>query len=238
MSWHYLQGQAEVSSEAISWDGEQFAPSKLKTTLGAYYCRDKETESCHDSRYGMMLQRSMETPGEGELMWYQGDSPVRTYRQPEMEQGLMENDPDCGLRWPASLAKYNPGTYSWRTAQCLLFGGLEEFSGTWPRWGMMQDGECWGVTMLGYPPDGRECGFWPAAMASNCKASMSQEAILNTLKSGGQLHVSHVQTLQGVPLSHVPLGYQWVMGWPTHWTRLEPLEMDKFLSWCSSHGKS
>ena len=142
MSWHYLQGQEEVSSEDISWDGEQFVPSKSKTTLGEYCLPDNETESYPDSPYGMTLRLLMADDGKIGLMWCQGVFPVRTYLAQEQEKGFTDNDQDYGPRWQGSLARYNPASYSWKTAQCSLFGGLEEFSGTWPRWGMMRDGEC------------------------------------------------------------------------------------------------
>ena len=39
-----------------------------------------------------------------------------------------------------SWASYDPGTRLWRTYQGSLFGGLEMFSGTWPKWGTMRNG--------------------------------------------------------------------------------------------------
>ena len=49
----------------------------------------------------------------------------------------------CGEKWPGSWVRYDRDTSSWKTRQCLLLGGLDEFSGTWPRWGIMRAGECW-----------------------------------------------------------------------------------------------
>jgi len=33
-----------------------------------------------------------------------------------------------------------------------------------------------------------------------------------------------------------PTWVEWLMGWPLGWTALEPLGMDKFLTWCAQHG--
>lgn len=33
-----------------------------------------------------------------------------------------------------------------------------------------------------------------------------------------------------------PTWVAWLMGWPIGWTDLEPLEMDRWLQWCHSHG--
>lgn len=166
MSWHYLQEQEEVSSEDISWDGVQFVPSKSKTTLGEYCLPDNETESSQDSQSGMTLRHSTELPGEGELMWYQGDSPVRTYLPLEKEQGFVVSDLECGPRWPESLARYNPATYSWRTAQCSLVEGLELYSETFPQWGMMHDGEFWERITLPPLTSGTESGSWPRSCSA------------------------------------------------------------------------
>jgi hypothetical protein len=35
-----------------------------------------------------------------------------------------------------------------------------------------------------------------------------------------------------------PEWVEWLMGWPTGWTDLQPLETDKFRLWLHSHGKS
>ena len=53
----------------------------------------------------------------------------------------MANDQECGGTWPASLAKFDPVSSSWKTAQCSLFEDLEPCSVTWPRWGLMLAGE-------------------------------------------------------------------------------------------------
>ena len=177
MSWHYLQDQEEVSSEGVSWDGKQFAPSKSRTTLGKYCLLDSETESSQDSQYGMTLKRSTGDHGEDELMWYQGDSPVRTYLAPEKVQDLPGNDQDCGPRWPGSLARYNPGSYSWKTAQFLLLGDLEPFSGTWPRWGIMRDGECSVLTMPEGLTNGIGSGSWPTPKARDWRSGKGAKGL-------------------------------------------------------------
>lgn len=147
MSWQYLQGQEEVSSPGICWDGGAFAPSKTTTTLAEYCLPDNETGACPDSRSGMTLRRSGAWPGVGAWMWFRGDSPVRTYQPPDAALDSAAHGADFGFTWPESSAKYSPSTYSWRTRQCSLLGGLESFSATWPRWGTMRNGECWARPM-------------------------------------------------------------------------------------------
>jgi len=167
VSWHFLQGPAEVSSADISWDGNAFAPSKSRTTLGAYCLPGNVTDACPAFPFGMMLRRLTGIPGAAGLTWYQGDSPVRTYLPPERAPESEATVPDCGPSSPESLAKFNPPMYSWKTAQCSLFGGLTPFLGTWPRWGTMLNGECYPRRTAVRRTSGRGSGFWPTPLVPN-----------------------------------------------------------------------
>jgi len=233
MSWHYLRGQEEVSSEAISWDGGAFVPSKSRTTLGEYCLQGRETGSCHDSPYGMTLRRSTELSGEEELTWYLEDSPVRTYRQQGKEQESTVNALDCGPRWPGSLARCNPPTYGWRTAQCSLFGGLTEFSGTWPRWGMMRDGELSGLATLVLTTSEREYGWRPTPRKQlQDRKICLRDTYKTNLEEWFGIHSPHLIGSRCDP-NHV----EWMMGWPIGWTDLQPLATARFRQWLDSHGK-
>lgn len=161
MSWHYLQGEGEVSSEDISWDGDAFVPSKSRTTLGGYCLPDNATESSPASLSGMTCEPSMASPGGAASISSLGASPARTYPAPAKGQDSMAPDLDCGPRWPGSLARYDPDTRLWKTAQCSLFGGLEEFSETWPRWGMMRDGESFPLPTPAHLIGENVSGLWP-----------------------------------------------------------------------------
>ena len=68
---------------------------------------------------------------------------------------------DSGARWPGSLAKYDRATCSWKTAQRSLLGDLEPCSVTWPRSGLMLDGQCWELPTLERRTDASESGYWP-----------------------------------------------------------------------------
>jgi hypothetical protein len=76
-----------------------------------------------------------------------GDSPAKTSVSPGKEQALKESVPDSGVSLLESLAKFDQATSSWRTAQCLLFEDSTECLETFPRWGMMRDGELWELSM-------------------------------------------------------------------------------------------
>ncbi len=71
---------------------------------------------------------------------YAEGSPARTSAKPEPKKASMGNDPVCGLSLPGSFASFDRDTSSWKTSQRSLFGDWIEYSGTWPRSGMMRSG--------------------------------------------------------------------------------------------------
>lgn len=89
-----------------------------------------------------------------------GDSPAKTSAWPEKGKASAESGADCGPSSPASLAKYNPSSRSWKTLQLSLYGDLTEFSGTWPRWGMMRDGELCPLPIPALPTSENASGLW------------------------------------------------------------------------------
>jgi len=235
MSYTYLQEQGEESSAESFSDIPQYVLSRLNLTAGKSCCNDNETESCHGSPSGMTLRRSTGGPGEGELMWYAGDSPVRTYLPQGRAKELREPALDCGPSLSGSLAKYNPASYSWRTAQCSLFGGLEEFSETWPRWGMMHDGECLAQMQPGVVRSANVSGLWPTILKADAylacypHRSFARNHSISSLPE----FVSRLFLMRICPLTS-----ESIMRWPDGWTDLRPLVMDKIQRWLDSHGKS
>lgn len=177
MSWHFLQGLEEVSSEAICWDGERFAPSNGQTTLAGYCLPDSEMESSRDSRSGMTCRHSMETHGEDESMSSQAGFPVKIFPQPEKARESMAQNPECGTTWQGSFARFDRNSSSWKTPQYSLLEGLDKYLETWPRWGMMRNGVCWERMTAEPPISATESGFWPTP-SHDGKDNASPAAIL------------------------------------------------------------
>lgn len=150
--------EAESSAGKCS-DGEPSAPSKSRSTREASSYNAKKTESSTSSRYGMMSAPSTADRGAEMSISSVEVSPVRTSAsQDEDLESSEESGADCGESTPVSFARYDRATASWRTAQCLLLGGLESFSGTWPRSGMMRRGRCYPLKIAAHRMNGRGCG--------------------------------------------------------------------------------
>ncbi len=231
MSYTFLLEQGEVSS-VESFSGIPVSVlSKLNLTVGKCSCSGNVTESCPGSPSGMTLKRLTDETGEARLMWYVEDSPVRTYLPPVKEAISTGSDLDCGPSLPGSLARYSPNTYSWRTAQCSLLGGLTSYSEIFPRWGMMRDGELselvpvvarWNESGFGLPAPTKSMGKRGWGISNSGRARYSKELQENARLFGYKPHLSILE---------------WSMGWIPTWTRLAPLETDKYQQWLNSHGK-
>ena len=159
MSWHYLRVQEEESLQDICSGGELLQPLKSKITHAEFYCNGKLMDSYLDSLSGTTFAHSMENLGEEKSMLSRVDFHVRTLVPQEKAQDLTEKGQDFGEKWQGSFTKYSPDSCSWKTHQCSLLGDLDEFSETWPQWGLMRDGECWEQRTLEQTIRGTESGL-------------------------------------------------------------------------------
>ena len=175
MSWHYLQGQEEECWEESCLDGAPSALLNLIPIVEEFSCRDREMGSLNHFQSGMMSRPLMEPDGEDLLTSSQEDSHVKISQQLEKEKESKERSQDSGLKWQESFVKYCHNTSLWRTLQCSLLEGLDVFSETWPRWGIMQHGVCWERTTLVHHTRETGSGSWlatPTATANQLAPSM------------------------------------------------------------------
>jgi hypothetical protein len=164
MSWLYSRVLVEEYLEDTSLDGEQSVQSSGKPIPQAYCAPDRMMDFSRLSQFGMTFKPLTENLGEALLMSFREDFLAKTFQPLEKGQELMGNEAECGKKWRASFTKYDQDSSLWKTHQCSLLGDLEEFSETWPQWGLMRDGECWEQRTLeqtirgtgfGLSPDGK-----------------------------------------------------------------------------------
>ena len=168
----------------------------------------------------------------------------------------MEKPLECGEKWRGSFVKYDPDSSLWRTHQCSLLGDLEEFSETWPQWGLMRDGECWEQQTLerrirgtgfGLSPNNIDSFHTPNTTGldggSNSRRALKKRIQMwrtpdtgvggtSGLLKEGKTHRENGQPIQIRLADQVggklnPMWVEWLMGWPLGWTDLNPLAMDK-----------
>lgn len=114
-------------------------------------------------------------------------SHVRTYHMLASELALKVSDLVYGRSSPDLLARFDPALRSWKTPQASLVPGMDEFSETWPRSGMMQRGTAYPLPPSAPLTGGTASGLWPTATAQNAKhgsLSPAEADRVNTGKAG------------------------------------------------------
>lgn len=231
MSWHFSRELVAGYLGEKSSGGELFVLSNTNHMPLLYSSSDKMMDFCQRSPSGMTCEPLTEDLGRELLTWFLEDSLAKTSAQQVKEQDSTGNALDSGAKWPGSLAKYDHDSHSWKTHQCLLLGGCAEFSETWPRWGLMLDGECWALT----PP-----GEFTKEIGSGSLPTPRKQIQNRPCRTREDYH-SNLEEYLGNRYPFLcgqlcdPDYAEWVMGWPIGWTDLVPQETDKFHLWQHSH---
>ena len=157
----YSPEQVAGFSEESSSDGTQSAPLNGNHIQLAYCALGKMTDFSRLSRFGMTYKPLTEDRGEELLTLFLAGFHAKTSQQPEKARALTESDQECGSTWRGWLAKYDPDTSLWRTAQCSLLEDLNESLATLPRSGMTRNGLLWELPMLEQTTKGTESGLLP-----------------------------------------------------------------------------
>ena len=130
--------------------------------------------SCYGLEYrnGVILKMSQESlfPQEvlAELTCSAEESPVSLIALPESVEDLLMSA-ISGRSSQGSFASLGPAGHWLKTCRGYLVqtlgGSLEEYSQTWPRWGMMRDGVCTELTPSVRRTEGKGCLSWPTPRA-------------------------------------------------------------------------
>jgi hypothetical protein len=143
MSWLFSRALVAAYSEASCSGGAPSVPLSGTPMPQAYWWHGRTTDASPRSQSGMTSAPLTGDFGAAVLTWCLEASLARTYQAQDEAPELTASEAECGPKWLELLAKYDRATFSWKTAQCSLLAGLDEFSATWPQWGMMRGGVCW-----------------------------------------------------------------------------------------------
>jgi hypothetical protein len=246
-----FQVQAADSSEQCSSVSGPSDTSNGTTTASESLPPESKTESCPMPPYSAISKHSsiqdVQSFTEGLRMSLLEDSRAKTSVVQDQEKVSLEKDQGFGNQWPTPFASLDPVTSLWKTPQCSLFEGLEPSLEIWPRWGLMHDGECFllpiaektslesafllpaplrslGVSFLGGPIRTKET--W-------ADTSRLDHRLIGIWKQwGGRENNARL----GEKVLCHPTFAEWVMGLPTHWTDLKPLEICNVRLWLQQHG--
>jgi hypothetical protein len=249
MSWLYSRALVAEYSAASCSDGELSAQLNTAPTPEGCYWPDKTTEHSRFSQFGMTCEPLTADRGAALLTWFLVDSLAKTLAQPGKVTASTVSEVGFGRKWLGLLARYDQDSLTWKTPQCSLVAGLDEYSATWPAWGSMRNGECWERTTAAPSMSGSGYGFWPTPCATDC-SDRKPSASLHETKNGTFKHRGKNGTLSQIRLSQVvkhrtpgasgqmnPDFVEWLMGWPIGHTELKPLATDRFQEWQLQHGE-
>ena len=169
MSWLFSQALVAEYSAGTSLDGVPCAQLNVMPTPHKFWRNDKTMEFSKLSQFGLTLQLLTVDHGAELLMSYLAVSRDKTSAQPVQVLVSRENEAGYGPNSNALLAKYDPISSMWKTAQCSLFEDLELSLETWPNWGSMRNGESFQRQIPTLPTYENASGSWPTPNARDWK---------------------------------------------------------------------
>ena len=257
MSYIYSRALVEASSAANYSDTKLCALLNGNHTHKPCLWHDKMMEPSRLSRYGMTCKPLTEDLGAALLTLWREAFHAKTYQSPEKAQELTESEAECGNTWRGWLAKYDPDTSSWKTAQCSFIEDSTECLATLPRSGMTRDGRLWELPMLERLTNAIGSGFWPTPTVSG---NHNKKGLSPT--SGDGLATAVMKRMWPTPTAHNaketnapsesarntptlaaqdggalnPTWVEWLMGWPIGHTDLKQSETAKSRNAQQRHG--
>ena len=131
----------------------------------------------------------------------------------------------CGMNASGLQANLSLDGASLKTCRDYLLANADlfspEFSMTWPRWGIAQDGEFGALSMSARHTEGTESSLWPTPQASDNRdrGNLSSGAVQRRMEKGKQISLSQCVDDQSGALN--PEWVEWLMGFPIGHTDLE-----------------
>ena len=222
----YLQGLAAGFLATSCLDTTPSAPWNL-TPIASKSYTPASKRGCFPGFPSLRMSGNLTgTPGVDSLTLCAAASPARTSAPRAPAPDWTEPDPACGGKWRAWFAKWDPASSSWKTPQCSLLAGLDEFSETWPSWGTMRAGAAYPLDVLARPTRGTDSGSWPTPTATDYKGGTAA-----IRKDTGKVRldlVRHVCKVRFGLTYPIPEHSEALMGWPIGWSDLKPLGTDRF----------
>lgn len=167
MSFIYSQALVAASLPANCSDTDACAPSSGSPTPKPCLWHDKTMDASRHSRFGMTCKPLTDDLGAELLTSWLAAFRVKTSQSQGGVQASPESAAECGSTWRASLARFDPATSSWKTAQHSLLEDLELSLVIWPRSGMTAAGQCWELPMSGRRTSATGFGLWATPSASD-----------------------------------------------------------------------
>ena len=153
------------------------------------------------------------------------DFHVKTFQLPELWKELQEKDLDFGVRCLELFGTLDLSTQSLKIVQLYLFEVLSESYATFPKSGIMQNGNVYRTSLLDTHTAERESTLLPTPTKSDHKATFAKvEALTRYLKSGHQIRAMDILAQKGFLKSQRIAILEMMMGFEIGHTELEVSE--------------
>ena len=149
------------------------------------------------------------------------DFRVKTSALPENVKVLKGNDPAYGVRCIELYGRLDLNTSSLRTRQLSLFPVSNKSYATFPKSGMMRNGNVYQTTLLDTHTKGKDFILLPTPTKSDYKATFAtMDALTRYLNSGHQIRISDILAQKGFLKSQRIALLEMMMGFPIGHTEL------------------
>ncbi len=218
MSWHFSLGLAVDYSRAVCSSGAPYAQWKSTAMRDPSFNLGNTIDLFRVSPSGMTCEPSTDDLGEATVTWFRADFLAKP-TPPQLEDAQLRQS--YGHTCAASSMRLHQDSSSRRTFRLPRSTGRLTTSMRWVTkpTALPFRRRTWVATtfanVIGYV-------HTPTTKANYAAESMQKWASSrNFVAAFGKPHPEH---------------HEYLMGWPTGWSALRPLEMDKFLSWRQRHG--
>ena len=161
MSWLFSQALVEEYSVGTSLAGEPSSQLNVMPTRHKFWRNDRTMEPSDLSQFGLTLRLLTAASGEELLTSYLAGFRAKTSALPALATAWTVSAAGYGTKCGGLLARLDRASSTWKTAQCSLLGDSDEFSQTWPRWGMTRSGESYLLQIPARLISANESGLWP-----------------------------------------------------------------------------
>ena len=154
----------------------------------------------------------------------QGDSLAKISALPEKAQGSQDPALDSGGNSTGSFRNSNRATRSSKTSQPFALEDWILCSGASLRSGMTRNGTVYPLQPLARLTDGIASGLWPTPQASDHRdrGCLEDPSVQRRIRIGKQIGLSVAVKKERGRGTLNPTWVEWLMGFPTGWTDLNP----------------
>jgi hypothetical protein len=230
MSWHYLPELVADYWQAECSAGEPSAPWKSSRIVERCSFAASGTVCFPCSQFGTTLEPFTVSSGVERWILSLRDSRASRLALQESNKAYPTNG-TCGLTPFGLLEKLTPDSYFWKTCQVSFLSGmdtLQQFLDSFPTKGSMRDGKLFQQQKSAPHIIDQDSLCWPTP-----RAHLGTDPLCGGSGSRKKAE-KHGTRISGAV---DPRLLERLMGWPTGWTALEPLETESCRNKCVKRGE-